>query len=38
MRARKMGGREEGRRLADPVFNMADEVMADVDARQKSSK
>ena len=30
MRAGKMGRREEGRRLAVPVSNMADEIMADV--------
>ena len=30
MRAGKIGRREERRRLADPVSNMADEIMADV--------
>ena len=30
MRVGKMGRREEGRRLADPISNMADEIMADV--------
>ena len=30
MRAGKMGRREEGRRLADPVSNIANKIEADV--------